>query len=68
MVLSDRTIGNGHRLKYRKFHVNIKKNFTMRVIKYWHRLPREVVESLSFEILKTQPGMVLNNLLQLTLL
>jgi len=38
------------------------------VIKQWNRLPRYVVEFPSVEILKTQLGTVLGNLLQLTLL
>lgn len=41
-----------HKLKYRKIHLNIRKiYFTVKVIKHWHRLPREVVESLFLEIL-----------------
>lgn len=51
VVPRDRTRGNGHRLKHRKF-----------------RLPRELVESLSLEILRTCLGRVLGNILQPTLL
>lgn len=35
---------------------------------HWHRLPRELVESHSLEILKSQLDMVLGNQLQVTLL
>jgi len=51
VVPSDRTRGNGHKPKHRKFQLNMRKNFfTLRATEPWHRLPREVVESPSLEI------------------
>jgi len=42
-----------------------KKFFTMRVVKHWHRLPREVVEALSLETLKARLDRALSNLIWL---
>ena len=54
VVPSNRTRGNGHKLKHRKFCLNTrKKYFTLWVTEHWNRLPREVVESPSLEIFKT---------------
>jgi len=51
---SNRTRNNGLKFVYRKFCTNMWKNFFMvRVMEHWNRLPREVVETLSMEILKT---------------
>ena len=42
----------------------MRKNFfTLRVIEHWHRLPREVVESPSLEIIISRLDEVLYNLL-----
>ena len=59
----------GHKLKHRKFRLNMRKNFfTLRVTEPWNRLPREAVESPSLEIFKTCLEKVLCSLLWVTLL
>jgi len=64
VVPSNRTRGIGHKLKQRKFHLKMRKNFfPLRVTEHWNRLPREVVESPSLEIFKTHLDKVMCNLL-----
>ncbi|KFV18110.1 hypothetical protein N340_13059, partial [Tauraco erythrolophus] len=54
---------NGFKLKEGRFHLDIRKKFfTQRMVRHWHRLPREVVAAPSLEVFKARLDEALGNL------
>ncbi|KFR10782.1 hypothetical protein N306_15084, partial [Opisthocomus hoazin] len=53
----------GCKLKEGRFRLDIRKKFfTMRVVKHWHRLPREAVDPPSLAVFKARLDGALSNL------
>ena len=60
---SNRTRGNGFKLKESRFRLDIgKKFFTVKVVRHWNRLSREAVDAPSLEALKARLDGALSNL------
>jgi len=59
----DRTMGNGFKLREGRFRLEKEESFfTMRVVKHWNRLPREVVDAPFPETFKVRLDGALSNL------
>ncbi|KFQ37719.1 hypothetical protein N332_12853, partial [Mesitornis unicolor] len=54
---------NGFKLEEGRFRLDIRKKFfTVRVVRHWHRLPREAVDGPSLEVFKARLERALSSL------
>ena len=63
-ICCDRTMESAFKLTEGRLRLDVmKKSFTVRVVRHWNRLPRDVVDSPSLETIKVRLDQALRNLI-----
>ena len=62
-ICCGRARGYSFKIKEWRFRLDIRKK-TVRVVRHWNRLPREVVDALPLEVVKARLDQALSNLIE----
>ena len=62
-VVAFMEINRRHYLKEGRFRLDVRKNFTTKVVKHWNRLPRELLDAPPLVTFKVRMDQALSNVI-----